>query len=177
MYLLAPLLKVGIIVIHQLPKTPATLWLRLMGRGRVQTEAISEVAELPVDSPYREDAQKLLANLRSNLAAKGVLESEEEELFMRLSPLYLEQIEAAQQRGEQRGEQRGRQIGLAEGKQTIVLRQLARRLQVEQLPPQLQAQIQSLPPVKTEELADAPLDFQGMPDLLAWLATNQQGDG
>jgi len=169
----------------------------LMGRGRVQTEAISEVAELPVDSPYREDAQKLLANLRSNLAAKGVLESEEEELFMRLSPIYLEQIEAAKQQaehqgrqiglaeGEQRGrqiglaegEQRGRQIGLAEGEQTIVLRQLARRLQVEQLPPQLQAQIQSLPPVKTEELADALLDFQGIPDLLAWLATNQQGDG
>jgi hypothetical protein len=32
-YLLAPLLKVGIIVIHQLPKTPETLWLRLNNFG------------------------------------------------------------------------------------------------------------------------------------------------
>jgi len=172
-YLLAPLLKVGIIVIHQLPKTPATLWLRLMGRGRVQTEAIREVGELPADSPYREDALKLLGSLRLNLSAKGVLELEEEELFMRLSPLFLEQIEAS--------ENRGRQIGLAEGEQrgeqNIVLRLLARRLRVEQLPPQLQGQIQSLPPVKIEELADALLDFQGMPDLLGWLASNQQGDG
>ncbi len=80
---------------------------------------------------------------------------------MRLSPLYLEQIEVAKQQGEQ----------------NIVLRLLARRLRVEKLPPQLQEQIQSLPLVKIEELADALLDFQGMPDLLAWLASNQQGDG
>ncbi len=159
-YLLAPLLKVGIIVIHQLPKTPATLWLRLMGRGRVQTEAIAEVGALPADSPYREDALKQFSNLRAELEAKKDLESEEEELFMQLSPIYLEQIHAAEQRGKQRGV-------------TIILRLLARRLGVEELPTQLQEQIRSLPLVKIEELTEVLLDFQGMPDLSAWLARNQ----
>jgi len=131
-YLLAPLLKVGIIVIHQLPKTPATLWLRLIGRGRVQIEAIAEVGALPADSPYRKDALEQFSNLRAELEAKKDLESEEEELFMQLSPIYLEQIQAAEKRGEQRGV-------------TIILRLLARRLGVEELPTQLQEQIRSLP--------------------------------
>ena len=37
-------LKTGIIVIHQLPKTPETLWLRMLGKGGVQAQAIQEVA-------------------------------------------------------------------------------------------------------------------------------------
>jgi ATP-grasp domain, R2K clade family 2 len=49
-YLLPPLQKTGIIVIHQLPAIPATLWFRLLGKGKVQQQAISEVAALPVDS-------------------------------------------------------------------------------------------------------------------------------
>ena len=35
--LLGPTLKVAVIVIHQLPATPETLWLRLLGRGKVQS--------------------------------------------------------------------------------------------------------------------------------------------
>jgi hypothetical protein len=39
-YLLNSTLKTGIIVIHQLPKTPSTLWVRLLGKGKVQARAI-----------------------------------------------------------------------------------------------------------------------------------------
>ena len=38
--------KTGIIVIHQLPKTPATLWIRLLGKGGTQAQAIKEVEPL-----------------------------------------------------------------------------------------------------------------------------------
>jgi hypothetical protein len=52
MYLFRPLQKTGIIVIHQLSTISETLWFRLLGKGKVQQQAISEVAALPVDSPY-----------------------------------------------------------------------------------------------------------------------------
>ena len=51
-YLLPAALRTGIIVLHQLPQTPATLWFRLLGKGKVQTTAIAEVAALPLTDPY-----------------------------------------------------------------------------------------------------------------------------
>jgi hypothetical protein len=41
-YTLAPALHTKIVVIHQLPQTPETLWLRLLGRGGTQQQAIQE---------------------------------------------------------------------------------------------------------------------------------------
>ena len=61
-YLLAPALKTGIIAIHQLPKISQTLWFRLLGKGRVQSQAIQEVAALPPENPYRQNALDLLGN-------------------------------------------------------------------------------------------------------------------
>jgi hypothetical protein len=42
-YLMPPGCKTGMIVIHQLPKTPDTLWLRILGKGKVQQKAIEEI--------------------------------------------------------------------------------------------------------------------------------------
>ncbi len=39
-------LRTAIVAIHQLPKTPQTLWLRLLGRGSVQSQAIIELQAL-----------------------------------------------------------------------------------------------------------------------------------
>lgn len=39
-YFLPRYLPTGIVVIHQLPKTRETLWLRILGKGRVQNAAI-----------------------------------------------------------------------------------------------------------------------------------------
>jgi hypothetical protein len=41
-YFLGDTLRAAIVAIHQLPKTQETLWLRLLGRGRVQEQAIIE---------------------------------------------------------------------------------------------------------------------------------------
>jgi hypothetical protein len=46
-YLLPSAQKTGIVVIHRLPKTPETLWFRLLGKEGVQKRAIEEVAQLP----------------------------------------------------------------------------------------------------------------------------------
>jgi hypothetical protein len=45
-YLLAPTLRTGIVVVHQLPESADTLWLRIMGRDGVQARAAQEIAML-----------------------------------------------------------------------------------------------------------------------------------
>jgi hypothetical protein len=42
-YVMPSSLKTGLVVIHQLPQTPETLWFRLLGKGKVQERAIEEV--------------------------------------------------------------------------------------------------------------------------------------
>jgi hypothetical protein len=69
-YLLPEHFQTGIIVIHQLPRTPETLWFRLMGKGKVQENAISEVADLPADSPYRGNTLDLFLSLKLELESK-----------------------------------------------------------------------------------------------------------
>ncbi len=62
-YFLAPSLRTAITVIHQLPPTEATLWLRILGRGKVQARAIDELESLPEDHPFRVNALELLLKL------------------------------------------------------------------------------------------------------------------
>jgi Domain of unknown function (DUF4351) len=155
-YLLPPLQKTVIIVIHQLPAIPETLWFRLLGKGKVQQQAISEVAALPIDSPYRTDALKLFGNLRIILESQKSKKTEDQELIMQLSPLYLAEIQAAEERGEQ----------------AVIIRQLKR--QVGDLSLQVQDKIKSLPVEKLENLGDALLDFSKMEDLTNWLEINCQ---
>ncbi|PSB03110.1 DUF4351 domain-containing protein [Merismopedia glauca] len=157
-YLLPALQKTAIIVIHQLPVTPATLWLRLLGKGNVQARAIEEVAALPTDSPYRGNALDLFSDLRAILSSKPDIETEERELIMQLSPLYLEQIRSAEQRGMEQGERE------------LIIRLLTKRMG--NLSSSVLDQIQLLPVAKLEELGSALLDFQGMEDLTMWLASN-----
>jgi hypothetical protein len=63
-YVLPPGFKAGIVVVHRLPKTPATLWFRMLGKGPNQEGAIEELVRLPADNPYRRDVLELLANLQ-----------------------------------------------------------------------------------------------------------------
>lgn len=104
-YLLPSAQKTGIVVIHRLPKTPETLWFRLLGREGVQRRAIEEIAQLPNGHPYRQNTLELLGNLKLTLEARTNIQQEDRDLIMQLSPLYLEQIQAAKQEGEQQKQQ------------------------------------------------------------------------
>jgi hypothetical protein len=96
-YLLGDLLRTGIIVVHQLPKTPETVWFRTLGRGKVQQEAINEIAALPKDSFYRQKILELFADLKVNLESSTNRKPDELELLMTLakSPLFVEYMERA----------------------------------------------------------------------------------
>jgi hypothetical protein len=108
-YVLPSGLKTGIVVIHQLPQTPETLWFRLLGKDGVQKRAIEEVAKLPQGHPYRQNTLELLVNLKVTLEARTDIQPEDRELIMQLSPLYLEQLQAAERVGEERGQQQKQQ--------------------------------------------------------------------
>ena len=119
-YFLAPTLRSAIVAIHQLPRTPDTLWLRVLGRGRVQQQAIAELEALPTDNPFRTNALTLLNRLKAELQANQTLTSEDRELIMRLSPLFDQQLEAAQLTGLQQGFQQGFQQGVQQGERLAI---------------------------------------------------------
>jgi len=100
-YFLGEYLRSAIVVIHQLPEIPETLWLRILGKGKVQQRAVAELSGLATDNPLRTNALELLYRLQSNLVAdlEQEIETEDRELIMTIAPLFQEQLQAAQQQG------------------------------------------------------------------------------
>jgi hypothetical protein len=135
------------------------MWFRLMGRGTVQEKAISEVAALPATSPYKGNALDLFLSLKIELESKKSIEPEERNLAMRLSALYIEKIQEAQQVGRQAGE-----LDLVR----VLLKEI-----VGDIPPDLDDRIALLSLDKIPELAKALLRFGSIDDLALWLTNNQ----
>lgn len=104
-YFLGESAKTAIVVIHQLPRIPETLWLRLLGKGNVQKQAINELQELSPENPLRGKAIDAVLSLRSILEItqnqNQDIDEEDRELVMALSPIYLQQLENAKQEGVQ----------------------------------------------------------------------------
>ncbi|MEG5058696.1 flagellar assembly protein H [Microcoleus sp. A2-C5] len=116
-YFLGESLRTAIVAIHQLPETPETLWLRILGKGGVQQRAISQLSALATDDPLRIIALELLYRLQSNLVtdAPQQLEPDERELIMAIAPLFQQQIQAAQQQAREEGLEQGLEEGLEQG--------------------------------------------------------------
>ncbi|MBS3030206.1 MAG: DUF4351 domain-containing protein [Dolichospermum sp. DET50] len=162
-HFLADAMRSAIVAIHQLPQTPDTLWLRLLGRGSVQSQAIIELQALPLDHPYQKATLELVYNLRENLRVNQELETDDRELIMRLEPLYQRNREQAKEEGRQEGKQEGKQ----EGEKNLILRLLHRRIgEIDLL---LIERITGLSIEQLENLGEALLDFSSVADLEAWL--------
>ena len=116
-YFLGESLRTAIVAIHQLPETPETLWLRILGKGGVQQRAIAQLSALATDDPLRMIALELLYRLQSHLVADTPqeLQPEERELIMAIAPLFREQIQAAEQQARERGLEQGLERGLERG--------------------------------------------------------------
>jgi len=99
-HFMAEYLRTAIVAIHQLPRTQETLWLRILGRGTVQKQAIDELEALPSNHPFRRATLELLYNLRQNLRVNQSPEDDDRELIMRLEPLYQQDREQAKLEGE-----------------------------------------------------------------------------
>ncbi|NJL99968.1 MAG: flagellar assembly protein H [Synechococcaceae cyanobacterium SM2_3_2] len=106
-------LSAAVVVIHQLPKTRETLWIRLLGREGFQKRAIEEVMGLPTGDPSRSRVLELLGNWKIMLDEKTEAEREvERDLIMNLSPAYLKWKEETLNEGRQEGIQLGKQEGI-----------------------------------------------------------------
>jgi len=154
-YFMAETLRTALVVIHQLPETNETLWLRILGKGGIQSRAIDELEALPPNHPFKARTLELLYNLSRNLEVTNSPIEEDRTLIMRLAPLY----------------QQDRQLAMEQGRQiegvSLILRQLNRRIGV--IPANLVEQITQLPIETLENLGEALLDFQNEADLVNWL--------
>jgi len=63
-YFLGDALRTAIVAIHQLPRSPKTLWLKILGRGKIQEQAITELQALPLNRPYQQVTLELVYSLR-----------------------------------------------------------------------------------------------------------------
>ncbi|WP_341532105.1 DUF4351 domain-containing protein (plasmid) [Nostoc sp. UHCC 0302] len=158
-HFLADALRTAIVAIHQLPVIEETLWLRILGRGKVQSQAIDELQSLPPNHPFQKATLELVYNLRQNLRVNQNLEPDDQELIMRLEPLYQQDREQAIQEGSKQGEQR------------LIIRQLNRRLG--EIDSSLIGRILELSIEQLETLGEALLDFSSLTDLETWLNQRQ----
>ncbi|BAZ17205.1 hypothetical protein NIES4071_90830 [Calothrix sp. NIES-4071] len=102
--------KTVIVAIHKLPRTEETLWLRVLGRGKFQQQAIAELQALREDNPLRNTAMHLLSNLKAIIQVKQDKNKEDDRLIMQLSPIYERDLAQATERGVQQGLQQERRM-------------------------------------------------------------------
>lgn len=100
-YFLPKSLRTSVVVINQLPKTQQTLWLRILGRGDTQRQAITELLALPKNNELRKSVQELIVSWRITIINQEHSSEDDQELIMNLSPAYLEWREATLQEGRQ----------------------------------------------------------------------------
>jgi flagellar biosynthesis/type III secretory pathway protein FliH len=123
------------VAIHQLPSTPETLFLRVLGKGKVQRQAVEELEALANNSPFLSDIIQLVHNLIAVLSARQRqeqdIDKDDQELIMKLSEMYQQQLEELKKQGLQEGLQEGRQKGRQEGRQEGIERE--RRAMIESI--------------------------------------------
>ncbi|MGK7926060.1 MAG: hypothetical protein AB4290_12585 [Spirulina sp.] len=151
-YFLGTSWKTAIVVIHQLPQTPETLWLRLLGKGRVQARAIQELEALPREHRQRESVLKLVRELVALLTKRQArtqdLDREDRELIMTLTQMYEEAMAEVRQemkeelrqemkeelrqeiRAVQEREKQAKEEGLQQGEKQATLRSIANLIRV-----------------------------------------------
>ena len=106
-YFLGESLRTAIIALNQLPVTPDTLWLRILGKGKTQQQAIDELLTFTPEHPQRQRTLELLLTWGITIENTDDFTQSEQEIMIKLRALYQENIQAAEQQGIQEGIQTG----------------------------------------------------------------------
>jgi hypothetical protein len=101
MYFMGEFQRTALVAIDQLPVNPNTLWLRVLGRGTTQQQAIQELLTLAIGNPLRNNLLEILSNWRINIQLRQNQDEENQELIMNLSPAYYQWREEAVLQGRQ----------------------------------------------------------------------------
>jgi hypothetical protein len=119
-YASPPLLRTRLVVVSELPIVRGTLLLRLLGAGRVLTQAIAQLKALPADAPERLLALPILLRLRLEILDDPAARTpDDQEFLMHTQDI----VENWRREAIQEGRQEGRQEGFRE----LLLRQLRLR--------------------------------------------------
>jgi hypothetical protein len=98
-YLTEALFKTAIVAIDLLPLTPETVWLRLLGRGETQEQAVETVLAWVKTDPSLSNVLEIIYKWCTLLDTKPHLTETEKELLMNLSEAYQEARQQAVQQG------------------------------------------------------------------------------
>ncbi|AUB43941.1 putative transposase YdaD (plasmid) [Nostoc flagelliforme CCNUN1] len=104
-YFLPNVFRIAIVAINQLPVTSETLWFRLLGRGKVQIQAVSELVALPPENLVRRNVLEMVYRWRISVMTQTDLTEEDQELIMNLTEAYQEARAQAVQEGVEQGVQ------------------------------------------------------------------------
>jgi hypothetical protein len=114
-------LHTTIVAIEELPVVPETLWLRLMGKGRTQDDAIADLLMMPESDTKRGVALDLLVSWRINMEILDQVELEERRILMALSQAYVEWEKQTEARGKAQGEVQGEERARREAIEGLLL--------------------------------------------------------
>ena len=94
-----------VVAIDKLQRIPETLWLRILGKGLTQKQAVDDVVALPKGNPKRSKILSLLYTWKLNMGISPENDNEDrEELLMNLSQAYLEWEQETVERGKEQGQ-------------------------------------------------------------------------
>jgi hypothetical protein len=157
-------LRIGLVVVRELPETPETMWLRALGKDRILSEAFANIRSLPETKRERNDILEVCIKHFKYLSEKSTTGlSGEEADFMKT----MQEIDTIYQAEMSRARSEGQQIGQQIGRHALIIRQLHRR--VGPIAIDVQEKIKALPLEKLDLLGEDLLDFSGREDLLGWL--------
>ena len=131
-YFLNQGLRSAIVVVDRLPITKKTLWLRILGKGQTQEQAIDEVTALSRGNILRNHVLELLSTWHINIETQKKLTKDEKELLMNLSRAYFKWREETLLQGLQKGLQKGLQQGHLEERHLLVENMLKLRFGVDE---------------------------------------------
>jgi len=160
-YSLHEFLKAAVIAVNQLPAIDETLWLRVLGKGNVQKQAVSQLLALPDTHPYKKNTLRMLTNLRIVILNQTDSSEEDREDVMELSTAYLEWEQKTLEQGENQGK--------LSGAQRIIIKQLNHRF--DEIQPDIIKQIRQLSVEQLEHLAIALIGFTTVTEMKNWLAS------
>ncbi len=159
-YRLVSGLRMGVVVIRELPEIPETLWLRGLGKDKILTNAFANISKLPETKRERNDIVEVCIKHFKYLAEKsGTSLSEQEENFMKT----MQEIDTIY-----RAEKHQAKLS---GACELVLHLLHRRLSNVSI--DLDQRVKSLSLENLKTLGEELLDFSQIEDLISWLDRHQ----
>jgi hypothetical protein len=116
-----------VVVLARLPRTPETLWLRLLARGEVQRAALEELGTLPSAHPLREETVLRVLRWRTEASQSPAPSEADEEFLMNSERLVAQWKKELLREGKAEGKAEGRAEGEAKGKAEALLLVLGAR--------------------------------------------------